>query len=118
MKNLQLPSERLLVAFGAIVACYLFFAEYLPPFSRVYMWSDIEGYHFPLLSYAFQALKEGRLPEWDPTIYCGLSFAGNTNAALFYPPNWLLYLFNSPRSALSFKSIEFFVALHFAASFF
>src|SRR5262249_52149539 len=66
---------------------------------------------------AFQALKEGRLPEWDPTIYCGMSFAGNLQAALFYPPNWLLYLFNSPRMGISFKSIEFFVALHFATAF-
>src|SRR5262249_29720894 len=37
----------------------------------------------------------GRIPLWDPSIYCGVPFAGNIQAGLFYPPNWLLFLANA-----------------------
>src|SRR5215813_15398376 len=61
-----------------------FFYEYLPPFKRVHLFSDIEVYHYPLQRYAFQALKEGRLPQWDSSMYCGIPFAANLQAAPFY----------------------------------
>ena len=54
-----------------------FFFEYLPPFKRIRIPFDLDGFHYPLINYAFRALQEGRFPEWDPSIYCGLSFAGN-----------------------------------------
>lgn len=33
---------------------------------------DIHGYHYPLLDYAFRRLSQGRIPEWDPAMYCGI----------------------------------------------
>ena len=78
--------ELLLAAALALAATYAFFCEYLPPMERVHIYSDIEGYHFPLQRYAFQSLKEGRFPQWDPSIYCGVSFVGNVQAAVLYPP--------------------------------
>src|SRR6266851_4611209 len=80
---------------------YLFFFEYLPPFRRVHIPYDLQGFHYPLAEYAFQAIRHGRFPEWDPTLYCGLSFAGNIQAALFYPPTWLLFAANIGRPALT-----------------
>ncbi|MBI3684774.1 MAG: YfhO family protein [Acidobacteria bacterium] len=109
-------SERFWVAAGAFATVYLYFVEYLWPLRRVHLFSDIEGFHWPLLSYAFLSLKHGRLPEWDPGIYCGLSFVGNSQAALFYPPNWLLFALNWTRQGISYVSLEFVVALHFWAS--
>jgi hypothetical protein len=47
---------------------------------------DLEGYHYPLADYAFQALKKGTFPQWDAAIYSGQTFVGNLQAALFYPP--------------------------------
>ncbi len=70
---------------------YAFFFEYLPPLKWVRIPFDLESFHYPLIDYAFRALQEGRFPEWDPSIYCGLSFAGNVQAALFYPPTWLVF---------------------------
>src|ERR1017187_7492873 len=70
-------SERVRVALLALIATYAFFYEYLPPFKTVYLYSDIAGYHYPLQRYAFQALKEGRIPQWDSSIYCGISFIGS-----------------------------------------
>jgi hypothetical protein len=105
-------SERLLVALVALIATYAFFYEYLPPFKRVHLWSDIGGYHYPLQRYAFQSLKEGRIPQWDSSIYCGITFIGNVQAALLYPPTWLMYaaVWRLPR--IPFKALEVFTFLH------
>ncbi len=100
------------VAALALLATYALFFEYLPPFQQVEIPYDLAGYHYPLADYAFQAVRHGRLPQWDPTIYCGMGFAGNTQAALFYPPTWLLFLANWGRPHLSFLSLEIFVFLH------
>jgi hypothetical protein len=105
-------NERLLVAVLALVATFAFFHEYLPPFKRVHLFSDIEGYHYPLERYAFQALKEGRFPQWDPSIYCGISFVGNMQAALFYPPSWLMYAAAGINGGLPFKMLEGFAIAH------
>ena len=104
--------ERLLVAFLALIATYALFFEYLPPFKRVHLWSDLEGYHYPLQTYAFQSLKEGRIPQWDPSIYCGISFAGNLQAAFLYPPTWLMYAAVWMLPTIPFKALEVFIFLH------
>ena len=109
---MQWRSERLLAATLALIATYAFFCEYLPPFKGVHLFSDIEVYHYPLQRYTFQALKEGRLPQWDPSMYCGMPFAGNVQAALFYPPNWVMYAANWRHAYLPFKPLEYFAFAH------
>lgn len=105
-------AERLLTSVLALVGTCAFFCEYLPPFKRVHLFSDIEVYHYPLQRYAFQALKEGRIPQWDPSMYCGISFAGNIQAGLFYPPMWIVYASNWRQSYLPFKPLEYFTFAH------
>src|SRR6266571_2361779 len=83
-----------------------FFIEYTPLFRRVHIPFDLEEFHYPLADYAFQALHQGRFPQWDPTIYSGLSFAGNTQAALFYPPTWLMFAISWSRPKLSYQGLE------------
>ena len=100
------------VAFLAIVTTYLFWIEYLPPFKRVHLYSDIEGFHWPLLVAAFEAIRHGRLPLWDPSIYCGIPFAGNIQAALFYPPTWVLFAANIFSKHVLFVTLEIWVLLH------
>ena len=104
--------NRLLPPVLALVATAAFFCEYLPPLQRVHLFSDIEVYHYPLQRYAFQALHEGRFPQWDPSMYCGITFAGNIQAALFYPPTWLLWATNWGRPYLPFKPLEYFAFAH------
>jgi hypothetical protein len=105
-------AERLSVALLSLIATCGIFHQYLPPFKRLYMWSDIEGYHYPLHQFAFHALKEGRLPAWDPSIYCGISLVGNVQAALLYPPTWLMYAAVWTWPDLPFKALEIFTILH------
>ncbi len=106
------------VALLSLAATYLFFFEYLPPFKRVHLPYDLEGFHYPLLNYAAKSLGEGRFPEWDPSTYCGLSFAGNLQAGLFYPPNWVLLAIGAVRGGLPFKALEMVVLLHIWLAFF
>src|SRR5574340_209996 len=89
-----------------------FFAEYLPTFKRLRIPYDLAGYHYPLADYAFQALKEGRFPQWDAAIYSGTSFVGNIQAALFYPPMWLAFAANAGRRALSYQALEDLIFAH------
>jgi len=105
-------SELLAAAAGSLVFTYLFFIEYLPPFKRVHVTHDLEAFHYPLMDYAFQSLRHGRFPEWDPSIYCGMNFAGNLQAGLFYPPHWLLFAANLGRSRLTFQGLEILVFCH------
>src|SRR5260370_39066904 len=69
---------------------------------------------YPLLhsDYAFQAIRQGRFPQWDPTIYCGLSLVGNVQAALFYPPQWLMFLGAMGRPKLSYQAMEYLALAH------
>src|ERR1019366_6380315 len=105
-------SERFLVASLALIATYALFFESLPPFKRVHLWSDVAGYHYPLQRYAFQSLKEGRIPQWDASIYCGITFAGNVQAAFLYPPTWLMYAAVWHLPNIPFKAMEVFTFLH------
>jgi hypothetical protein len=91
---------------------YLFFGEYLPPVRRVRLPFDMPVFHYPFADYAFQALRHGRFPEWDPTIYAGMPFAGNIQAALFYPGTWIMFLASAGRDHLSYQSLEDLVLLH------
>jgi hypothetical protein len=101
----DVPRLRLVAVLSAIFT-YLFFFEYLAPVGLVHVPYDLDGFHFSLDDYAFQALRHGRFPVWDPTIYCGLSFVANVQAALFYPPMWLVFAANIGRRSLSFESLQ------------
>ena len=105
-------STRLTIPLLSLIATGAFFCEYLPPFKRLHLFSDIEVYHYPLQRYAFQALKEGRFPQWDPSMYCGISFAGNIQASVFYPPMWLVYAANWRHRVLPFTPLEYFAFAH------
>src|ERR1051326_2561052 len=107
-----LLTERLALAGLALLATYAFFYEYLPPFKRVHIFSDIEGYHYPLQRYAFESLKQGRFPQWDPSIYCGISLVGNIQAAVLYPPAWLMYAASWGFDRIPFKMLEVFDFAH------
>ncbi|HEY6393200.1 MAG TPA: YfhO family protein [Bryobacteraceae bacterium] len=96
----------------SLVFTYLFFFEYLPPARWVDIPYDLQYYHYPLDDFAFRSIQAGHIPEWDPTIYCGMSFAGNPQTALFYPPMWLTFAANLGRLRLGYRSLEILVIGH------
>lgn len=100
------------VAILSLLFTCAFFFEYRRPFNKVHIPYDLEGFHYPLFDYAFQSLKQGRFPEWDPTTYAGLPFAANIQAALFYPPTWLLFLMNVPHERMRYGTVQDLALLH------
>jgi hypothetical protein len=110
--------SRKAIALASLVFTYLFFFEYLPPVRRVHIPFDLNGFHYPLADYAFQRLRQGHFPLWDSTIYCGMSFVANIQAALFYPPTWLMFLGDRGRERLSYQAMEDLLLAHVWLGFF
>ena len=96
---------RSVAALSFLFTC-LFFFEYLPFVRWVDIPYDLQYYHYSLDDFAFHALRAGHIPEWDPTIYCGLSFVGNPQTALFYPPMWLAFIASIGHSRLMYSALE------------
>ncbi len=65
---------------------------------------DTQTYFYPYWSVAFDALRSGRIPLWNPDLFMGAPFLANPQAAVFYLPNWLL-LGLSPERAISVSLI-------------
>jgi len=110
--------SRKAIALASFVFTYLFFFEYLPPVRWVHIPFDLQGFHYPLADYAFQRLHQGHFPLWDSTIYCGMSFVANIQAALFYPPTWLMFLADRGRERLSYQAMQDLQLAHIWLGFF
>jgi hypothetical protein len=57
---------------------------------------DILYYFYPYRDYAAAALREGRLPLWNPYIFLGAPFLANPQAAVLYPLHWPLSWLPAP----------------------
>ncbi len=102
---------------AALLCSFVFFYEYLPPVRSVHIPYDLDGYHFSLAAYGFQAVHQGRLPQWDPSIYGGMSFLANVQSAFFYPGTWLMYLATWGRERLSYQALVDLDLAHVALAF-
>jgi hypothetical protein len=100
------------VAALSLLFTYAFFFEYLPPTRWVDIPHDMQYFHYPLDDFAFQSLSHGHIPEWDPTDYCGMTFAGNPQTAMFYPPMWLAFLANAGNARMKYRSLEILLLAH------
>jgi len=105
------------VLLAVLAGTWAFFFEYLPPFSKVRLPYDMDGYHFPLFQYAFLSLKQGVLPQWDPSIYGGVSFLANVQTALFYPLTWLMFAASWSREQVSYDALQMLQFLQVALAF-
>jgi hypothetical protein len=74
-------------AFGilAVLACALLGPALFSPGAVVAGFGDLFAYHYPLRHLAAGSLQAGRLPFWNPYIFCGEPLAANSQAVLFYP---------------------------------
>ncbi|WP_162909830.1 YfhO family protein [Aggregatilinea lenta] len=54
----------------------------------------------PWRHFAFEEIRHGRLPGWNPYLGAGAPLIANYQSAIFYPPNWL-YLLGSDVAAMS-----------------
>lgn len=59
---------------------------------------DIFTYFYPNEAYGAEALRQGRLPLWNPYLFTGVPFLANSQTAIFYPPNLLFLITTVPRA--------------------
>ncbi|MEZ4713668.1 MAG: YfhO family protein [Caldilineaceae bacterium] len=58
--------------------------------NRVLASGDILLYFYPYRDYAAEALRQGRIPLWNPYSFLGVPFLANPQAAVLYPLHWPL----------------------------
>ncbi len=49
-------------------------------------------YFYPYWEAAAEALRDGRIPLWNPNLFMGAPFLANSQVGFFYPLNWPLWL--------------------------
>jgi len=68
-------------------------------FGYVFCRSDLKLLFYPWHEFVRNALSNGEMPLWDPTIMCGVPFlASNLPAGFFYPLRFILYPFEYHRA--------------------
>ena len=79
-----LSTATLLALFVLLLFYRLLFTD------RVLASGDILHYFYPYRDYASAALREGRIPLWNPYIFMGVPFLANPQSAVLYPLHWPL----------------------------
>jgi hypothetical protein len=92
---------------GLLLALTLVFFWKLLFTNLIYPGYDAFTYFYPYQTYAAEALRNLRLPLWNPRIFTGVPFLANLQAGLLYLPNWPLFLSTSAPKAYAYS-----VALH------
>ena len=59
-----------------------------------------QGYSF--LTYTQETIQDGRLPHWNPYIFCGIPFYSSFSSPVFYPVRGLLLLAVGPEGVARF----------------
>ena len=92
---MRTPTDWLKQKRAALLACALLLivvtgvAWKLAFAQRVIARGDLLLYFYPLRDYASQAIREGRLPLWNPFTFMGAPFLANSQVGFFYPVNVL-----------------------------
>ena len=73
---------------------------------------DLHLYFFPYWAAAARAFQAGRLPLWNPDLFAGAPLLANSQAGVFYPLNWLLWLFTGPTLGSAAATLHASVLLH------
>ena len=70
---------------------------------------DIASFYYPTYVYAAAQIKAGSLPLWNPYLWSGMPLAADVQSGVFYPLNWVLYLFVQ----VDYGSLEWLLIFHY-----
>ncbi|HPH94785.1 MAG TPA: hypothetical protein PKW33_01870 [Anaerolineaceae bacterium] len=56
-------------------------------------WGTVSLQFVPWRLWAWEMIRAGQMPLWNPLVGLGAPLAANYQSALFYPPNWIPFLF-------------------------
>lgn len=91
MKKSRITIEFLLEVFVAAAPLALFVPALVK--GKTLFWGTPVMQFIPWKYLAFESLRAGILPLWNPFNGMGAPLLANYQLAFFYPPNWLGYLF-------------------------
>jgi hypothetical protein len=70
---------------------------------------DLASFYFPTYSYVASQVKSGTMPLWNPHLFAGMPLAADVQTALFYPLNWILFLFVD----VDYGGLEWLLIVHY-----
>src|SRR3989440_12838048 len=91
---ITLPKISPLVALGILLGLVLIFYSPLL-FGGKFLWEDFLEQEFPFRNFATSSLAAGKIPQWNPYVFCGMPFIADIQVAFWYPVNILQSLFVS-----------------------
>ncbi|MBT3239556.1 MAG: YfhO family protein [Chloroflexi bacterium] len=80
------------IQFLAIIAPFILMGPTILSGKAIY-WGTPLLQFVPWWTQAWQTLKLGQLPLWNPLVGMGVPLLANYQSALLYPPTWLYFLF-------------------------
>ncbi|HZY42363.1 MAG TPA: hypothetical protein VFF59_10235, partial [Anaerolineae bacterium] len=103
MSSFQLVTHRVshrrdLLALSLLAALIWLFFWKLAFTNLIIARGDIFTYFTPYRDFAAQAVREGRIPLWNPYLFMGAPFLANSQAGVFYPLNWPLAWLDTARA--------------------
>lgn len=81
-----------IVPWGALLLAPLLLLGPAVARGEVLFWGTPLLQFIPWRMFAWEAIREGYLPLWNPLVGMGAPLLANHQSALLYPPNWLLPL--------------------------
>ena len=90
MRNF-LHSSETIATFSAGIAPFVLFAPVILAGKALFWGTSALQFH-PWHVYAWETLKSGHLPLWNPLSGLGAPLIANYQSAFFYPPNWIYFL--------------------------
>jgi hypothetical protein len=63
----------------------------LPAEGEVMGGHDMRGYYYPYYDQVREAVRDGNLPFWEPTLFNGFPLMAQPQQNAFYPPLWLSF---------------------------
>jgi hypothetical protein len=92
----------------ALLPLLVFWAETLG--LRVFYYHDVQYYFFPYHKLVIDITQNGHVPLWNPHAFSGIPLLADGQTAIFYPPNWLLWLLPTAHALTLVILLQFSIA--------
>ncbi|HET7087200.1 MAG TPA: YfhO family protein [Anaerolineae bacterium] len=101
MHRLPSPGRKLApaLALAALTALVVLFFSKMLFTNLIVARGDLYNYFYPYRDYAASAVREGRVPLWNPYLFMGAPFLANSQAGFFYPLNLAASWLETARAA-------------------
>ena len=97
VQRLAPPSVSAVPYLGLLIVCLVFYWK-LTFTNLILARGDMFLYFYPNWNYAAAAIRQGRLPLWNPYLFMGVPFLANSQTGVLYPLNLALAWLSTTRA--------------------